>query len=394
MDNQVMEGLQAEINFSDKLNGKLEPQKDKPSMQITMRPYYLTIFLGSTAASLRDCVQGEMNEWEVTVYAKVVLRAASVVRAYINRASTDFFEQVFDELQRVKLLVTGRPIPLKRFVPGGNLQVMNADMDGAQIIGICRSVMKHNVPEYRKIPNDTPPEQVAPEFIKICWQHSKEPVHDFKSLVSSADYERLLDFVYIDSKEALDAFSAFVKCLGIKKIQALHRQRTQMRLNTSASSSAAADELREEEESSSSSESETGKSDLDNDEEQHPELLEQEACSKEGDVTVDSIIVADEIAEWVETVLEDTAPLDPSELASLAADGLKKARKSKDYRSTILFAALTDFYRWMPRMGRLAAALRVAKNHGHAFQHVLCAQARFFEANGALKPSHQGRRQK
>ncbi|KAJ6587751.1 hypothetical protein B0H10DRAFT_1954453 [Mycena sp. CBHHK59/15] len=164
-------------------------------------------------------VEGEMNEWEVTVYAKVVLRAASVVRAYINRTSADFFEQVFDELQRVKLLVTGRPIPLKRFVPGGNLQVMNADMDGAQIIGICRSVMKHNVPEYSKIPNDTPPEKVAPEFIKICWRHSKEPVHDFKSLVSSADYERLLDFVYIDSKEALDAFSAFVKCLGIKKIQ-------------------------------------------------------------------------------------------------------------------------------------------------------------------------------
>ncbi|KAJ6597343.1 hypothetical protein B0H10DRAFT_2441737 [Mycena sp. CBHHK59/15] len=94
----------------------------------------------------------------------------------------------------------------------------------------------------------------------------------------------------------------------------------------SASSSAAAVELHEEEEeSSSSSELETGKSDLDNYEEEHPELLEQEARSKEGDVAVDSIIVADKIAEWVETVLEDAAPPHPSELASLAADGLKKA---------------------------------------------------------------------
>ncbi|KAJ6581297.1 hypothetical protein B0H19DRAFT_1060907 [Mycena capillaripes] len=50
----------------------------------------------------------------------------------------------------------------------------------------------------------------------------------------------------------------------------------------------------------------------------------------------------------------------------------------------------------MPRMGRLRAALRVAQNHGRgpAFQRVLSSQARFFEANGALKPSHQGRRQK
>lgn len=134
-------------------------------------------------------------------------------------------------------MVTGKPIALKAFVPGGNLLVMNADMDGAAAIGTCRSVIKHNVPEYSEIPNDTPPEQVAPHYMKMCWRHSKEyslflfmteiplillfvlrPVHDFKSLVSS-DYNRLLDFVYIGSKEALAEFSAFVKRLGVKKIQ-------------------------------------------------------------------------------------------------------------------------------------------------------------------------------
>ncbi|KAJ7482861.1 hypothetical protein B0H11DRAFT_1723507, partial [Mycena galericulata] len=41
----------------------------------------------------------------------------------------------------------------------------------------------------------------------------------FRSLVSNADYNRLLDFVYIDSKQALNDFSAFVKGLGVKKIQ-------------------------------------------------------------------------------------------------------------------------------------------------------------------------------
>ncbi|KAJ6461772.1 hypothetical protein C8R45DRAFT_1220718 [Mycena sanguinolenta] len=163
-------------------------------------------------------VEGKMNEWELTLFAQIVARAASVVRAYINRGSTDFFEMVCDELQRVKLLVTSKPIPLKAFVPGGNLEIMNSDMDGAQIPGICRSVMKHNVPEYSGIPNDTPPEQVAQYFVKICWRHAKEPVHDFKSLVSPADYARLLNFVYIKTKEELAEFSAFVRGLGIKKI--------------------------------------------------------------------------------------------------------------------------------------------------------------------------------
>ncbi|KAJ7434188.1 hypothetical protein B0H11DRAFT_1938859 [Mycena galericulata] len=167
-------------------------------------------------------VEGEMKEWELTIFAKIVQRAASVVRAYINRASADFFETLFDELQRVKLQVTGKPMPLKKFVRGGNLLVMNADMEAAQVVGITRSVMKHNDPEYSGIPNDTPPEKVAPNFVKICWRHAKEPVNDFKSLVSATDFNRILDFVYIDSKERLDTFSAFVYGLDWWKHKEMH----------------------------------------------------------------------------------------------------------------------------------------------------------------------------
>ncbi|KAJ7818916.1 hypothetical protein B0H14DRAFT_3738463 [Mycena olivaceomarginata] len=164
-------------------------------------------------------IKSKVNEWELSIYVKTVLRAASVVRAYINRASAQFFETLFDEVQRIKLEVTGRPMPLKRFVRGGNLQVMNADMDGAQILGICRSVMKHNDEAYSGIAKDTPPEQVAPEFVKICWRHGKEPVHDFKSLVTSDQHAQLANFVYIDSAEKLAEFSKFIRDLGIKKIQ-------------------------------------------------------------------------------------------------------------------------------------------------------------------------------
>ncbi|KAJ7808506.1 hypothetical protein B0H14DRAFT_3482273 [Mycena olivaceomarginata] len=81
-------------------------------------------------------------------------------------------------------------------------------MDGAQILGICRSVMKHNDEAYSGIAKDTPPEQVAPE-----------PVHDFKSLVTSDQHAQLANFVYIDSAEKLAEFSKFIRDLGIKKIQ-------------------------------------------------------------------------------------------------------------------------------------------------------------------------------
>ncbi|KAJ7857810.1 hypothetical protein B0H14DRAFT_3637989 [Mycena olivaceomarginata] len=157
-------------------------------------------------------------------------------------------------------------------------------------------------------------------------------------------------------------------------------------------------DLREEEEESSDSGDQmlANEMELADEDETSLELLEIEARLAEGSAVIESIAKADEIAEWVDTVLDDAAPLEPMQLEFLAADCLRKSRKSKDFWSTVLFAALVDFYRWMPLLGRLRAALRVAKNHGRgpAFQRVICAQARFFEANGALKPTHQGQGQK
>jgi hypothetical protein len=135
--------------------------------------------------------------------------------------------------------------------------------------------------------------------------------------------------------------------------------------------------LREEEEESSSSDSSpsSDESAIEDERDISPEELEEEAREEEGDAAVDSIVVADDIAEWIDTALDDAAPSEPDALCSLAADCLKTACKNQDYRSTVLFAALVDFYRWMPRMGRLRAALCVAKNHGRgpAFQRVLAA---------------------
>ncbi|KAK6974246.1 hypothetical protein R3P38DRAFT_2447950, partial [Favolaschia claudopus] len=164
-------------------------------------------------------VEGEMNEWELALFFKAVERAVTAIRAYINRASADFYKILFDELQRVKELITGKVLGMKRFVPGGNLLVMNADMEAAQVIGIARSVMKTNIPEYSGIPNDITPAEAAKYFVKICYRHTKEAIHNFKSLVTPEQYNRLMNFMYIDSKERLEEFSRFVNDLGIKKIQ-------------------------------------------------------------------------------------------------------------------------------------------------------------------------------
>ncbi|KAF8146181.1 hypothetical protein K438DRAFT_1781221 [Mycena galopus ATCC 62051] len=152
-------------------------------------------------------VAGEMNEWELALFFKAVQRALTAIRAYTNRSMTDFYELMFDELQRIKKVITSKVFGMKRFVPGGNLLAMNADMEAAQVLGVARSIMKTNDPEYSGILNDTPASVAA------------TAIHDFKGMVSAAQYNRLMDFMYIDSKEHLDDFSQFVKDLGVKKIQ-------------------------------------------------------------------------------------------------------------------------------------------------------------------------------
>ncbi|KAJ6576249.1 hypothetical protein B0H10DRAFT_2236540 [Mycena sp. CBHHK59/15] len=168
---------------------------------ITFVPYLLML-LNDTGVTSFDGdttykgIEGEMNEWELTVFAKVVQRAAS----------------------RVKLMVTGKPLPFKILVRGGNILVVNFDIDAPQTFGLCRSALKFSDPEYSGIPKDTPPEKLAPKLIKVCWRHGKEPVNEFSPLVSEAEFMILKNVFYIDSKESLDSFSAFVDRLDVKKI--------------------------------------------------------------------------------------------------------------------------------------------------------------------------------
>ncbi|EIM80914.1 uncharacterized protein STEHIDRAFT_67794 [Stereum hirsutum FP-91666 SS1] len=99
--------------------------------------------------------------------------------------------------------------------------------------------------------------------------------------------------------------------------------------------------------------------------------------------------------EWIDDVLEDAASTDPVELEALAREGLKLSRKAKIYRDEVIFAFLVDFYHWTPRQGRVKASARVAQNlgRGPAFARKLSKQARFFEKNGAIEPSRQGKKE-
>ena len=53
---------------------------------------------------------------------------------------------------------------------------MGADMELGQAVGIAKSLLKTNVPEYSKIPADISPQGLLAYFLKICYRHTKEYV--------------------------------------------------------------------------------------------------------------------------------------------------------------------------------------------------------------------------
>ncbi|KAF8812196.1 hypothetical protein BYT27DRAFT_7221222 [Phlegmacium glaucopus] len=159
-----------------------------------------------------------LNEWEMVIYYLPVQRAITIARVYIDSANTAHYECLFDELHTLTESLTGSPLHFKRLSPGGNLLCMNADMEAAQVLGAGKSIMKTHDPDFSNI-RVTTAEELLAFFLRLCFTHSKRAVLDFKGLVSAVNYQRIMDFPYIDSEEELESFTILVNALGIKKIK-------------------------------------------------------------------------------------------------------------------------------------------------------------------------------
>ncbi|KAJ7938592.1 hypothetical protein B0H13DRAFT_1851541 [Mycena leptocephala] len=130
-------------------------------------------------------VTGDLNEWEVVIFYNALEHAITLACAYIDCSDTKFFELLFDVFREIKIEATGKDIGFTRFMPNGNLLVMNADMEAAQALGAARSFLKTNVPSFSNI-TTLDPQSSATFFIN--------PLSEFASLVNSEDYKQLNGF--------------------------------------------------------------------------------------------------------------------------------------------------------------------------------------------------------
>ncbi|KAF8150842.1 hypothetical protein B0H34DRAFT_801761 [Crassisporium funariophilum] len=189
---------------------------------LTANPYLLsrihkakTLFVDTTFKR----TVGALKEWEVVMYDKQVERAVTIARVYSDRADRLQYKTIFDELQRVTLQLTARPLHLKRLSKDGTLISIGVDMELAQALGAGDSFLPTNEPEFSNIRVETA-EEIIEYFIRACYTHAKRGVHDLKPYVTDNEYQRLSNFMYLKSKQEVEEFSAWVKGLNIPKVQA------------------------------------------------------------------------------------------------------------------------------------------------------------------------------
>ena len=101
-----------------------------------------------------------------------------------------------------------------------------------------------------------------------------------------------------------------------------------------------------------------------------------------------------EIKDFDNMMAEEVPVRSCKELQEAAYAQLHAVHRNKNYDAEQVYATLTDFCRWCPRMGKIASSLRVARNHGQGpyFARTVQAQASHFEAHDCVAHSRRGHR--
>ncbi|KIK64479.1 hypothetical protein GYMLUDRAFT_71340 [Collybiopsis luxurians FD-317 M1] len=110
------------------------------------------------------------------------------------------YVELFNGLQDLTREITGKPLGFKALCASGNLLAIGTDMELALIQGAdAEEIMKH--------------------ISHICLTHCKRGVHDLRHEVSEEEFQWLMNFPYLESEEAIDEFTVWVKSLKRCKVE-------------------------------------------------------------------------------------------------------------------------------------------------------------------------------
>ncbi|KAJ3839444.1 hypothetical protein F5878DRAFT_724507 [Lentinula raphanica] len=164
-------------------------------------------------------VEGEFDEYEITIWHEATARTLTIARIYFDKKDMSTYKCIFDGLQELVRHLTGRDLRFKALHPEGNLLAFGSDMELAELQAVGESFRTSIDPTYFGLQKPTG-EDIMKHISRICHVHCKRGVDNLKGKVSPEVHERLMQFMYLPNKEAVEAFTAWITELNQPQVTA------------------------------------------------------------------------------------------------------------------------------------------------------------------------------
>ncbi|KAE9398665.1 hypothetical protein BT96DRAFT_939946 [Gymnopus androsaceus JB14] len=169
-------------------------------------------------------VEGQFDEFEMTVWSNAINSAVTIGRIYFTGKDRSAYNAMFNGLQKHVLKITGRPLRFHALQKDGNIRAVGTDMELAMIQGLADFLLTLNEPKYSGLQAPTP-EEVISYVLRICVTHFKRGVLDLRGLINDKvitkdDFSKMMNVPFLESRNALDDFTEWVKLKRNKKLTA------------------------------------------------------------------------------------------------------------------------------------------------------------------------------
>ncbi|KAL0066396.1 hypothetical protein AAF712_006655 [Marasmius tenuissimus] len=169
-------------------------------------------------ATYKRVNEDNFKEWEMVIFHKALSRSVTIMRVYIERETTDTFELMFDEIQRLVLQLTNRTLAFKKLQKDGNILCILSDMCIPQVIGASRSLLKTATHG----PTTDDPEVIARHVFKLCHVHIQRGINQLALALKDHPPEALGYIkgctTHIKTWKDVKNFDKWVSKLGNKQV--------------------------------------------------------------------------------------------------------------------------------------------------------------------------------
>ncbi|KAF8182217.1 hypothetical protein K438DRAFT_2020970, partial [Mycena galopus ATCC 62051] len=165
--------------------------------------------------------KGEFNEWEAVIWYAETFERLTVVRIYINMATTEAFVHLFDAFFTTVKQVTGKSVRFKVFYEKGNIYSIHFDMEAAQVqgLGVALSKMVLNDSDLLLRFPDHTPDNIVQYILKLCSVHFERSSDALVAVVGQEVVNYLNNFRGLSDPTDIENWHNFCRTHENKKLR-------------------------------------------------------------------------------------------------------------------------------------------------------------------------------